>query len=267
VLRTTLLGGLLDVARYNLAHGARSVALSESGRAYLRTGEPIGSTTLGGSFPGRRPAPAFEPWRLACLAAGPLPGAGWRGEPAASDFYALKGALEGIAAGLGCEVAVEPASEPFLSPGRTGRVLVGGVAAGWIGEVHPLVCRAWDLEAATAFEIDIAPLVDASPSGAEQYEDVITNPAVEQDIAVIVDEAVEASRVRSVVAEAGGDLLRSISIFDLYRGEQVGEGRKSLALRLEFRASDRTLTDEEVAAIRQRIEAALGEELEGSLRG
>ena len=76
---------------------------------------------------------------------------------------------------------------------------------------------------------------------------MITYPAVEQDIAVVVDEAVEAARVRAVVAEAGGELLRSIEIFDLYRGEQVGAGRKSLALRLEFRAPDRTLTDEEVA--------------------
>ena len=74
VLRTTLLGGLLDVARYNLAHGARGVALYESGRAYLREGEPVGGGTLGGSFPGQRPAPAFEPWRIACLASGALPG-------------------------------------------------------------------------------------------------------------------------------------------------------------------------------------------------
>ena len=116
VLRTTLLGGLLDVARYNLARDAPGVAIYESGRVYLRAGEPLGETTLGASFPGWRPAPAFEPWRLACLASGPLAGAGWRGEPGEPDFYALKGALEGIAAGLGCVVEVEPASEPFLQP-------------------------------------------------------------------------------------------------------------------------------------------------------
>jgi phenylalanyl-tRNA synthetase beta chain len=266
VLRTTLLGGLLDVARYNRARGAHGVAVYESGRVYLRDGEPIGETTLGGSFPGERPAPAYEPWRVACLATGPTPGAGWRGDPSEPDFYALKGALEGIASGLGCAVDVEPSSEPFLSPGRTGRVLVDGVEAGWIGEVHPLVCRTWDLDSASAFEVDLAPLVDASPSGSEQYEDVITNPAVEQDIAVIVDEAVEAARVRAVVTEAGGELLRSIAVFDLYRGDQVGEGRKSLALRLEFRASDRTLTDEEVAEIRGKIEAALADQIGGSLR-
>jgi phenylalanyl-tRNA synthetase beta chain len=182
------------------------------------------------------------------------------------DFYVVKGALEGIATGLGCEVEVEPATEPFLSPGRSARVLIGGQPAGWIGEVHPLVCRTWSLDSAFAFEIDLARLVDASPTGAEQYEDVITYPAVDQDIAVVVGEDVPAAQVRTVVSEAGGELLRSIGVFDLYRGEQVGEGHKSLALRLEFRAADRTLTDEEVAAIRERIAAALADELGGSLR-
>ena len=265
VLRTTLLGGLLDVARYNLSHGARRVSLYESGRAYLRDGEPIGDSTLGGRFPGWRAAPAFEPWRIGCLVSGPAPGGGWRGELVEPDFYALKGTLEGIAAGIGCALEIEPATEPFLSPGRSARVIVDGAAAGWVGEIHPLVCRTWDLDAAAGFEVDLAVLADASPVGAEQYEDVITYPAIEQDIAVVVDEDAEAARVRALVAEAGGELLRSIEIFDLYRGEQVGEGRKSLALRLEFRAADRTLTDDEVAAIRGRIEESLAT-IGGSLR-
>jgi phenylalanyl-tRNA synthetase beta chain len=266
VMRTTLLGGLLDVARYNLSHGAPRVALYESGRAYLREGEPVGGGTLGGSFPGLRPAPAFEPWRIACLASGSGPGGGWRGDELEPDFYALKGVLEGLTTGLGCEVEVEAAEEPFLSPGRAGRVVLDGAPIGWTGELHPLVCRAWDLEAAAGFELDLGPLVEASPVGAEQYEDVITYPAVDQDIAVVVDDDVTAARVRAVVAEAGGELLRSIEIFDLYRGEQLEPGRKSLALRLEFRDPARTLTDAEVAQVRERITAALAE-IGGALRG
>ncbi len=263
VLRTTLLAGLLDVARYNLAHGAERVAVAESGRAYLRAGERRPGT-FGGSFPGDRPAPAYEPWRVGAVATGELAG-GWRGEPTPPDFYALKGVLEALAAQLGCAFETEVAAEPFLYPGRAGRILVGGEPAGWLGEVHPLVCRAWDLQAATAFELDLVPLVASSPIGAERYEDVISYPAVQQDIAVVVDDAVEAARVRAVVAEAGGELLRSAEIFDLYRGAQLAGGTKSLALRLEFRAADRTLTDEEVAAIRDRIKQALAE-IGGSLR-
>ena len=250
-LRTTLLGGLLDAARSNLAHGAEEVALAESGRAYLREGE-AGVGSLGGAFPGERPAPAYEPWRIACLSSG-------------SDFYAVKGVLERVVAQLGCSVEVEAAEEPFLHPGRAGRILVEGEPSGWIGELHPLVGRSWDLAAATAFELDLAPVVAASPSGSEQYYDVITYPAVREDIAVVVGEEVEAARVVEAVRAGGGELLRSAEVFDLYRGEQVGEGRKSLALRLEFQAADRTLTDDEVAAVRARITESLGE-IGGSLR-
>ena len=190
---------------------------------------------------------------------------GWRGQPVASDFYALKSVLEGMTTELGASLEVVPGEQPFLHPGRSGQVLVEGEEIGWLGEIHPLVCRAWDLESAAGFEVDLAPLVAASALGEEAYEDVISFPAVLQDIAVVVDEAVPAAEVRSAVLEGGGELLRSAEVFDLYRGEQLGEGRKSLALRLAFRAVDRTLTDEEVAERRRAIEAAV-QRIGGSLR-
>ena len=263
VLRTTLLVGLLDAARYNLARGAERVSLAESGRAYLREGDPHPGA-LGGTFPGNLPAPAYEPSRIACVATGALPG-GWRGNAIEPDFYVLKGALEGLVAQLGCSLGVEAATEPFLSPGRAASINVDGIPAGWIGEIHPLVCREWDLEAAAAFELDLGPLVFASPAGQEQYDDVISYPAVHQDLAVVVEDGVEAARVVEVISAAGGEALRSVDVFDVYRGEQVAQGSKSLALRLEFRAADRTLTDEEVASLRERIAAAL-EGIGGTLR-
>jgi phenylalanyl-tRNA synthetase beta chain len=264
-LRTTLVGSLLDAARYNRAHGADRVALFECGRAYLREGSSPAGGVLGGEFAGERPAPAHEPQRIACLASGPLREAGWRDEARGSDFHAIKGILEALAAQLGAEAEVEAAEEPFLHPGRAGRILVGGEPAGWIGELHPLVCRAWDLEAASGFELELAALVAASPYGLEQYEDVISYPAVHQDVAVVVPAGVEAARVREAVLAGGGELLRSARVFDLYTGEQLGEDRKSLALRLEFRAADRTLTDEEVAGLRERITESLAG-IGGSLR-
>jgi phenylalanyl-tRNA synthetase beta chain len=257
-LRTTLLGSLLDTARYNLDRGAERVALSESGRAYLREGPSDG-------FAGTRPAPAYEPHRIACLAVGLAAPPSWRGDGGGADFYSCKGVLEALAAQLGAELAVEPGAEPFLHPGRAAKVLLGGAEAGWLGEVHPLVCRAWDIESAAGFEIDFAALAAASSLGREQYQDVTSFPAVLQDLAVVVDEDVPAARVREVVFARGGQLLGSADVFDLYRGEQVGEGRKSLALRLSFRASDRTLTDEEVTKLRNEIKAGL-EEIGGSLR-
>ncbi len=265
VERTAVIGSLLDAAHYNVAHGAERVALAESARAYLREGELPQEGVLAGKFVGERPPPAFEPGRMACLATGPLRSGGWRAEAVRSDFYALKGVLEALAEQLGASVEVRAGEEPFLHPGRSGRVMVAGQDAGWIGEIHPLVCREWDLPAAAGFEIDLAPLVAVSPYGGEGYEDVISYPAVNQDVAVVVDESVSGADVRRAVLDGGGDLLRSAEVFDLYRGEQVGEGKKSLALRLSFRAPDRTLTDEEVAERRSAIEAAVGK-LGGSLR-
>ena len=265
VERTAVLGSLLDGCRYNLAHGAERVALFESGRAYLREGSSPHDGVLAGKFVGDRPAPAFEPWRIGCLATGSLRAGGWRADPVEADFYSLKGALEALATQLGVTVEIVPGEEPFLHPGRSGRVTIAGEDAGWIGEIHPLVCREWDLESAAGFEVDLAPLVAAAPLGEETYEDVISYPAVHQDVAVVVDEDVPAAEVRAAVLEGGGELLRSAEVFDLYRGEQLGEGRKSLALRLTFRAADRTLTDEEVGERRRAIESAVGR-IGGSLR-
>jgi phenylalanyl-tRNA synthetase beta chain len=276
VMRTTLLGSLLDIAQRNLARGADHVALFESGRVYL----PLGSTglgrdistrlrpvgALGGEFSGERSAPYREPHRIGSLAVGPMVAKSWRGGGEPADFFALKGALEGLAGQLAVELSVEPAEEPFLHPGRSARVDVAGQSAGWIGELHPLVCRAWDLEAAVALEVDLAVLLAASPAGEETFEDVATFPAVYQDLAVVVPTEVAAARLRETVRAAGGELLHAAEVFDLYEGEQLGEGRKSLALRLEFRAADRTLTDEEVVAQRAAIEAEL-EKIGGSLRG
>jgi phenylalanyl-tRNA synthetase beta chain len=260
VMRTTLLGSLLDAARDNLSRDAERVALFESGRAYLPVDPPPGE------FPGERPAPFHEPHRIACLAVGPATPPSWRGEGGPADFFALKAVLESLAGQLGAPLEIVPDEEPFLHPGRAARVELGGSAAGWLGELHPLVCRAWDLDSGVAFDVDLAALAAAARAGEELYEEVAGFPAVYQDLAVVVPVASAAAEVRAAVLAAGGELLRSAEVFDLYEGEQLGEDRKSLALRLEFRASDRTLTDEEVAERRESIEAGLAE-IGGSIRG
>jgi phenylalanyl-tRNA synthetase beta chain len=286
VMRTTLLGSLLGAAQRNLARDADGVALFESGRVYLSApvtsngsvdgedGQAIEPGTgegdwpaapLAGDFAGKRAAPFHEPHRLGCLAVGTLAPQSWRGEAPVADFFALKGALEGLAERLGVELGFEPAAEPFLHPGRAARVSVGDESVGWIGEIQPLVCREWDLAEAAAFEVDLAPLVMAATAGEEAFDDLTTFPAVRQDLAVVVPTDVAAAEVRAAVLHGGGELLHTAEVFDLYEGEQVGEDRKSLALRLEFRAVDRTLTDEEVAALRQEIATKL-QQIGGALR-
>ena len=268
-MRTELIGGLLDVVARNAARGAERVAVFESGRAYLPERPPAGDNVLAGSFAGERPSPAWEPHRIGCALSGPLRDPSWREQPAPADFYDAKGLLEHACAAVGVAVAAEPAARPFLHPARSAAVILGGEEIGWIGEIHPRLAAALDLPGdrpVAAFEIDLGPVLAASSAGRETYEDVTSFPAVAEDIAVVAPTERSASRIAAVVAEAGGELLREVCVFDVYEGEQVPEGHRSLALRLTFAAPDRTLTDEEVAERRAAIVEALSE-LGAQLRG
>lgn len=251
-LRTTLLGSLLDVLARNQARGAMRLRLFELGKVYL-TGE------------GGQPN---EPTHLGALVSGPVRTATWRETaPPAADFFAAKGVLAGLLDGLRAPWAVEGRDQPFLHPGRAASVVLDGRQAGWVGEIHPLVLAEWEAEGSVAgFEVDLDVILEHLP-GVPRYRDLTSFPAVHEDLAVIVSEAVPASRVIEVVRAAGGPLLASVSVFDAYRdSERIGEGKVSLALHLEFRALDRTLTDAEVAQARSRITEVLQAQLEGRVR-
>jgi phenylalanyl-tRNA synthetase beta chain len=251
VMRPLLLPGLLDAAQHNAAHGRADVALFESAHVYL---------------PERGQTPSHEPTHICAVVTQAAP-AGWRTPARPADFYAVKALLEALMEAAGVEWRAQEGGPPFLHPGRTATIVAAdGSELGWLGELHPLVLREWELDGPlAAFELDADRLFELAPQ-VSTYSDVTTFPAVLQDIAVIVPDEVSAERLAEVVREGGGDLLSSLRVFDLYHGEQVGEGNKSLALRLEFRAPDRTLTDEEVAERRTAIERAL-ESIGGRLRG
>ena len=236
ILRPTSLISLLDVARHNTARGMPELALFESGTVYRR-GEQLPDETH---------------------ALGVL---------VTADVFAAKALLEAVLDTLRVAWTVEPEQRPFLHPGRSATVLAAGERVGFLGEVHPLVAREWGLERTTAtFGVDMGRVAAVAPEVTE-YTDLTSYPSLRQDLAVIVAADVPAARVLDTVRGAGGELLAHTGVFDVYTGEQVGEGRVSLALHLEFRAPDRTLTDEDVAPIRDRIVAALQEELGGELRG
>lgn len=252
-LRTTLLGSLLDVARHNRARGGATVRLFEAGAVYLPRRD--------------RPLPD-EPHHIAALMIGPVRPATWREpQPPQADFFAAKGILQGLLEALRATWSVEAAADelPFLHPGRAATVLVDGRPAGWVGEIHPLVAARWDLEdVVAALELDL----DAVPEPPTAvYRDVTSFPEVREDLAVVVSESVSAAQVLDVVRGAGAPLLAGAEVFDAYRNpELLGEGNVSLALRLSYRAPDRTLTDEEVATKRAAIAAALSERLGGRVR-
>ena len=261
VMRPLLLPGLLDAARHNAAHGRPRVALFESAHVYRVSG-PLDAAPEGSP---KGATPAHERHHVCAVLTEALPGT-WRSDPRPADYYAAKGLVEALLGVLGVEWWAEPGERPFLHPGRTATVVAAGERKlGWIGELHPSVARAWDLDGTVAaFELDADLIAELAP-GPVPYRDVTSFPAVIQDIAVVVDEDVPAAKVERVVRSGAGELLDAVELFDVYRGDQVGEGRKSLAMRLEFRSPERTLTDEDVAATRGAIEAALAD-IGGALR-
>jgi len=249
VMRTTLLGSLLGAARHNAARGQGVPGLFESGRVYLAGDDrlPDEHHALGALVPG--------------------------------DVFAAKACLEAVLAALRVTPRVhEPtaAAQPFLHPGRSAQVRIGAhppELVGWVGDVHPLVARAWDLDPPSggqaglaAFEVDLDAVI-AHAVDVPSYEDLTSFPALREDIAIVVDSDVPSATVLSTIRAAGGALLARAEVFDVYSGEQVPEGRVSFAIALTFRARDRTLTDEDVAPLREQIVARLAGELRGELRG
>jgi phenylalanyl-tRNA synthetase beta chain len=253
IMRPTLLGSLLDVARYNVSRNGPDAAIFESGTVYRAASDAHG---------------ADEHHALGVLLTGSLTPRSWRATPAEADFFAAKALLASVLDKLHVDWSVTRESWPFLHPGRSAVVLFGGpetVRAGFLGELHPLVARAWDLERAAVFSVDLGKLAAAAPA-VVSFRPFPSVPALRQDLAVTLPESVPAAEVLQRVRAAGGEVLENVNVFDVYTGGQVGEGRRSLALALSFQAQDRTLTEEDVAPARERIVAALGE-LGGELRG
>jgi len=226
ILRTTIVPGLVEAAQTGVDAGSDHVALFEIARVYLPSGEQLPD----------------ERWRVAGVVAG--------------GFAVVKGVIETLYSAVGLELRVERGSHALLHPGKAATT-----EAGWLGELHPALLEGtW-----SAFELDLETLFASVPERIV-YEDVITYPAVLQDIAVAVDEEVEVGALVDAAREAASDLLREASVFDVYHGEQVGEGRKSVAMHLTFQSSERTLTDDEAAKARGRIVASLAERFGAELR-
>jgi phenylalanyl-tRNA synthetase beta chain len=256
IMRPTLLGSLLDAARNNVARNGPDVAIFESGTVYRAASADDAAAGRG----------ADEHHALGVLLSGALTPRSWHGgAPARADFFAAKALLEALLDKLGVQWSVRAQTWPFLHPGRSAAVRSGEQLLGFVGEVHPLVADAWDIERTATFAIDLGKVAAAAPEVAA-FQAFPAVPSLRQDLAVVLGEEVAAAQVLERVRAAAGNVLDDVRVFDVYAGEQVGAGRRSLALALSFRAQERTLTDEDVAPARERIVAALTE-LGGELRG
>jgi phenylalanyl-tRNA synthetase beta chain len=256
IMRPTLLGSLLDAARHNVARNGPDVAIFESGTVYRAAPD-------GGHG-------ADEHHALGALLSGALAPRSWQGAPAQADFFAAKGLLAALLDRFHVHWTVQEGQWPFLHPGRSAAVLARDadgkpVRLGFVGELHPRVAASWDLERTAAFAIDLGKLAAVAPE-VQAFTAFGSVPTLRQDLAVTLPEDVPARDVLHALRRAAGKMLDGAEIFDVYTGAQVGENRRSLALALTFRADDRTLTDEDVAPVRERIVAALAD-LGGELRG
>jgi len=253
LMRTTLLGSLLDVARRNVVHGTSDVAIFESGAVYRP------DLTAPGSLPA-------EPSTIGVLLTGAVRPPSWREPSPVADFFAAKGVLGALLDALRVEWTVIERSEPFLHPGRAAAVVAAGFPVGWLGELHPAIAGEWEIPTAVAaFELDLDAVIEAVP-GPVRYTDYTSFPEVRQDLAVVVPQSVASAEVVAAVRAAGGPLLASVDVFDVYRGAQIGDDEVSLALRLAFCSPERTLTDDEVAGLRSAIESALSDRVGGRIR-
>lgn len=244
VMRRSLLPGLLRAVAHNQRHQRRDGALFEIGRTYAPRPDGL----------------ADEPEELAAVLFGRDRGAGWREAPRPVDVFTGTGLVEALAAVARAPVTAEPGDEPYLHPVRQARLVGAGGVVAIAGEVHPLVLRAMDVEAPVVFaSVDLARLA-ASAAPPPVFEDLVTVPVSTRDLAVVVADDVPSARLVAAASEAGRPLVRGVRVFDRYAGAQVGEGRVSLALRMELVDPGRTLTDEEIDAAVARVVEALANE-------
>ena len=241
IMRTTALPSMLDILSRNSAYHNKAAKLYELAKIYLpqETGLPA------------------EPKILVLGTYG-----------AGETFFTLKGELEAIFTGLRIQKATYTAvaNNPSYHPGRCAKVTISGVDVGYLGQVHPLVAANYGMDAEVyCAEIDFDKLF-ALQLPEPSYTPLPKYPAVTRDIAIVCDEATTVGQAQDVITKAGGKLLRSVRLFDIYRGANLGDGKKSLAFSLTLRADDRTLTDDDSEGTISKILAALKDSLGATLR-
>jgi phenylalanyl-tRNA synthetase beta chain len=269
-LRTSILPGLLDAAARNRAFGAEGGGLFELGHVFHADAPPeeLREAALrfrmAGEAPGEAEARLMgvrEEARLGVVLAGAVRPAGWNTSELRAGFFEAKGIVERLVPGA----TFAPETRPFLHPGRSAIVRSGGVEAGWVGELHPEVAEGFDLGGwpVAAFELDPAL---CQPDPEPRFESFVNVPAVDRDLAVLVEESVPVGEMLAAVEGLKSPILVEARVFDVYTGSQVPQGEKSVAFAFVFRGEE-TLTDEEVSAEVGRIAGRLEEGFGARIRG
>lgn len=253
-LRTTLLGGIMDVLVRNLSRKNEDLKIFELGAVYQPEQLPLQDLPN-------------EPLMLCGALCGRRTEVAWNQPQQAVDFYDAKGAVEELLANLGItQYTVKAGEHPSLHPGKTAIFTIGDETVATVGELHPKVQAAFGINRKVyVFEIPVKAVVNQTRL-IGKYEQLPKFPAIARDLALVLPVSVPASQVTDVIVENGGSLLADVKLFDVYTGEQVPDGYRSLAYSLVFRAVDRTLTDAEVETHHKNILVHLEKTLSAKLR-
>ena len=254
VMRTTLIGSLISNLRYNQARKVERIRVFEVGRVFIRDPQAKDGPL---AVRGLR-----QPIRISAAAYGPALEEQWGERTRPVDFFDAKADVEDLISPLNARY--ERAQHPALHPGRSARVMIGGEAAGWIGELHPRWQQKYELaRPVVLFELDADPLQEV---GAPRFSAPSKYPPVVRDMAVVVDLGVPEQALLDAMEAQKPPIVASIRLFDLYQGQGIPAGRKSLAFRVVMQDTERTLTDAEADAARDALVSLLGQEFSASLR-
>ncbi len=271
-MTTTLLAGVLATAGFNVGRGHTDVQIVETGRVFIPQPDEPTAPIYGVD---RRPTDAeldafvaalpHQPQHVAYVLSGERVHSGWAGRGRAASWSDAIAIAHRVAAALHLRLTVEPAELAPWHPGRCAALMLDGVVVGHAGEVHPRVAREYGLHGrAAAGELDLDALIDAAPDVGPRPEFSIF-PVAKEDLALVVDASVASAVVHEALAHAS-PLIESVRLFDVYTGDQVAPGSKSLAFALRLRAPDRTLTDDDITAARDAAVAAAAAAAGATLR-
>ncbi|MED4753835.1 phenylalanine--tRNA ligase subunit beta [Brevibacillus choshinensis] len=254
VLRTSLIPSLLETIAYNKNRQNHDVAIFELGRVFLSTEDKLSQLPEERLYVGGAVTGQWVPQN-------------WMGAKQPVDFYQAKGIVESLLARLGIQNVQYNAVADLngMHPGRTAEVSAGDTRLGYVGQIHPGTEKAYDLSETYVFQLDVAKLIEVA-AGVGFYNQLPKFPAVTRDLALVVDRTVPAGALEATIRQAAGDLLESLTLFDVYTGERIGQDKKSMAFALVLRNSERTLQDEEIQQVTHAVIEALKSDTGAELR-
>ena len=253
MLRLSIVPQLLEVLKYNSARQNESFGVYETGAVFL--------ANKGDELPEERE-------HLAAAITGVWHSHSWQGEKKPVDFYVLKGILEGLFNKLGVSSQINYVQSKMdgLHPGRTAEILLNGAKIGFVGQVHPTMQKNFDLKDTFVFELSLKAVLEASTEPLH-YNAIPRFPSITRDIALVAEKETASGQLKEIIAEAGGKLLKDVQVFDLYEGDRMEAGKKSIAFSLKYEDPEKTLTDEEVTKVHEKVLEALKEKAGAVLRG